>query len=153
MFVGRLRKEIPASIKALTDGLKQKSVTYLDMSDNAFGPDGIKGWEEFAKECSSDLQVLKVNNCGISPLGGEMIALALRNNDNLKLKHFEAGRDRLENDGVTALAAFFKRAKTMEVISLPQNGIKVEGMTALMNSLVSNPQMRELRVNDNWLKD
>lgn len=152
LFVSRLREEIPDSIKALTDGLLGKKVSELDMSDNAFGPDGIKGWENFVRNCSSDLKVLKINNCGISPLGGEMIAAALKANENLKLQHFEAGRDRLENDGISALASFFKKAGSLEVIAVPQNGVKVEGMKALMEALVTNKDLRELRVNDNWLK-
>jgi len=152
LFVSRLREEIPDSIRALTDALLGKSVQELDMSDNAFGPDGIKGWENFVRNCSKDLAILKINNCGISPLGGEMIASALKANENLALKHFEAGRDRLENDGITALASFFRKSGSLEVISVPQNGIKVEGMTALMESLATNKNLRELKINDNWLK-
>lgn len=150
--MSRLREEIPDSIRFLTDALLNKQVEELDMSDNAFGPDGIKGWENFVRNCSAHLTTLKINNCGLSPLGGEMIAAALKANENLKLQHFEAGRDRLENDGISALASFFKKSATLQVISVPQNGIKVEGMTALMDSLITNKGLRELRVNDNWLK-
>ena len=53
------------------------------------------------------LQVLKVNNCGLGPEGGSMIAAALKENKTLKLRHFEAGRDRLENKGIKALAQVF----------------------------------------------
>ena len=55
----------------------------------------------------STLKTLKVNNCGIGPEGGEMIAEALAKNEGLKLVHFEAGRDRLENKGITALSKVF----------------------------------------------
>jgi len=110
MFVARLRAEIPDSIRSLTDGLKGKQVEELDMSDNAFGPDGIRGFSGFLETCLPCLAVLKVNNCGISPLGGEMIAAALRSNPHLQLRHFEAGRDRLECDGISALSKFFSKA-------------------------------------------
>ena len=50
------------------------------------------------------LEVLKVNNCGLGPEGASMIAAALAKNEALKLRHFEAERDRLENKGIMALA-------------------------------------------------
>ena len=48
-----------------------------------------------------------MTNCGLGPEGGEMIADALMQNEGLKLTHFYAGRDRLENKGIVALAAVF----------------------------------------------
>ena len=65
------------------------------------------------------LQVLQVNNCGLGPEGGEMIAQALARNEGLKLKHFEAGRDRLENKGITALGRVFARMGSLEVVHVP----------------------------------
>ena len=82
-----------------------------------------------------------------------MIAEALRANTELKLKHFEAGRDRLESKGISALAAEFSRMGSLEVVHVPQNGIKEEGMSMLLESLASGCQkLRVLRINDNWLK-
>jgi Ran GTPase-activating protein (RanGAP) involved in mRNA processing and transport len=49
MFVSRLREEIPESIKSLVGALKESKVRELDMSDNAFGPDGISGWDFYVK--------------------------------------------------------------------------------------------------------
>ena len=64
-----------------------------------------------------------------------MIGLALLENKNMKLTHFSAGRDRLENKGIIALAAAFKNMKSLKVIDVPQNGIKKEGMYALLDAL------------------
>ena len=65
------------------------------------------------------LQVLKVNNCGLGPEGGAMIAAALAQNQALKLRHFEAGRDRLENKGIMALAKVFGDLGSLEVVHVP----------------------------------
>ena len=49
-----------------------------------------------------------------------MIANVLLENKDLKLSHFSAGRDRLENKGITALARFFKEhAGNLEVLEVP----------------------------------
>jgi Ran GTPase-activating protein 1 len=45
----------------------------IDLSDNAFGPDGIRAFECLLKE-DKNLKILKVTNCGLGPEGGEMIA-------------------------------------------------------------------------------
>lgn len=48
-----------------------------------------------------------------------MIAQALLQNDGLKLTHFHAGRDRLENKGITALAKVFQEMGSLVEIHVP----------------------------------
>ena len=83
-----------------------------------------------------------------------MIANALSENKNLRLSNFSAGRDRLENKGITALAGVFKAmGGSLEVIEVPQNGIKKDGMIALMEALKANSDsLREVHLHDNWIK-
>jgi Ran GTPase-activating protein 1 len=56
--------------------LLPKQLIEVDLSDNAFGPDGIRAFECLLRE-DTNLRVLKVTNCGLGPEGGEMIAYAL----------------------------------------------------------------------------
>ena len=81
-----------------------------------------------------------------------MIAEALTKNEGLKLTHFHAGRDRLENKGISALANVFSQMGSLLEIDVPQNGIKDEGMKELIEALTSCKQLHTARVNDNWLK-
>jgi Ran GTPase-activating protein 1 len=131
--------------------LLPKQLIEVDLSDNAFGPDGIKAFECLLRE-DRNLRVLKVTNCGLGPEGGQMIAEALSKNEGLKLTHFHAGRDRLENKGISALASVFKQMGSLLEIHVPQNGIKDEGMKELIAALTSCKQLHTARVNDNWLK-
>uniref|UniRef100_A0A7S3MN86 Ran GTPase-activating protein 1 n=1 Tax=Favella ehrenbergii TaxID=182087 RepID=A0A7S3MN86_9SPIT len=153
IFVSRLRAELPDSLRVMSQTLLAKQqLIRLNLSDNAFGPDGISAFECLLTGMSS-LQTLQVTNCGLGPEGGEMIAEALSRNEGLKLKHFEAGRDRLENKGITALARVFAEMGSLETIHVPQNGIKDEGMSALLSSLAQScTNLTTLRINDNWLK-
>lgn len=80
IFVGRLKDEIPPSMKAMMDALLDKKIIRLDMSHNAFGPQVIEKFEEFLSKASY-LRHLDISNCGLSPKGGEMIAEALLKND------------------------------------------------------------------------
>lgn len=107
IFVSRLRAELPRSLEIMALALLPKQLVEVDLSDNAFGPDGIRAFECLLRE-DVNLRVLKVTNCGLGPEGGEMIAAALNQNKGLKLTHFHAGRDRLENKGITALAEVFR---------------------------------------------
>ena len=82
-----------------------------------------------------------------------MIAEALGSNKELHLVHFAAGRDRLENKGITALAKVFKEMGSLEIIEIPQNGIKKDGMVALFDALKANADtLREVHLHDNWIK-
>lgn len=45
----------------------------LDLSDNAFGPDGVRGFETLLKSPACyTLQELKLNNCGMGIGGGKV---------------------------------------------------------------------------------
>lgn len=53
-------------------------LTELDLSDNAFGPDGVKGIEQLLKSPSCHtLRELKLNNCGMGIGGGKVTELTV----------------------------------------------------------------------------
>ncbi|XP_067286672.1 ran GTPase-activating protein 1b [Pseudorasbora parva] len=160
MFTGRLRSEIPPALKSLGNALMTSGarLTQLDLSDNAFGPDGVEGIESLLKStvCYT-LRELRLNNCGMGIGGGMVLASALTEcykqssaaGPPLKLKVFIAGRNRLENKGATALAKAFKLLGSLEEVYMPQNGINHLGITALAAAMKHNPNLQVLNLNDN----
>ncbi|KAM6304084.1 ran GTPase-activating protein 1 isoform 2-T2 [Podargus strigoides] len=160
MFTGRLRSEIPPALISLGDALitAGAQLVELDLSDNAFGPDGVRGFEALLKSpvCYT-LQELKLNNCGMGIGGGKILAAALKEchrkssaqGKPLALKIFVAGRNRLENDGATALAEAFGIIGTLQEVHMPQNGINHPGITALAQAFAINPLLKVINLNDN----
>ena len=67
LFVGRKLLELPGSLEVMVRALMNKKIVHLNLSDNAFGPAGIKTFDFLLKEMSS-LKTLKVSNCGIGPV-------------------------------------------------------------------------------------
>uniref|UniRef100_A0A8C5B1E5 Ran GTPase activating protein 1 n=1 Tax=Gadus morhua TaxID=8049 RepID=A0A8C5B1E5_GADMO len=160
MFTGRLRSEIPPALNSLGDALVTAGarLSVLDLSDNAFGPDGVKGIERLLKSrACHTLQELKLNNCGMGIGGGKILAAALTECHKkssalgapLRLKVFIAGRNRLENDGARALAQAFQLMGSLEEVHMPQNGINHPGVTALATAMQHNAGLRVLNLNDN----
>ncbi|XP_072829697.1 ran GTPase-activating protein 1 isoform X2 [Vicugna pacos] len=160
MFTGRLRSEIPPALISLGEGLitAGAQLVELDLSDNAFGPDGVRGFEALLKSSACfTLHELKLNNCGMGIGGGKILAAALTEchrkssvqGKPLALKVFVAGRNRLENDGATALAEAFGIIGTLEEVHMPQNGINHPGVTALAQAFTINPLLRVINLNDN----
>jgi Ran GTPase-activating protein (RanGAP) involved in mRNA processing and transport len=44
--------------------------------------------------------------------------------------------------------------KSLEKIEVPQNGIKKDGMLALLDSFIKNADtLKEVYINDNWIKN
>lgn len=162
LFTRRLKTEIPLALKHLGAGLisARAQLTVLDLSDNALGPNGMKGLEEFLRSpvCYT-LQELYLNNCGLGPEGGRMLSEALLDlHENakkagtpLQLRIFVAGRNRLENTGAKALSKAFQTLKTLEEISMPQNSIYHPGATCLAKGFKMNRHLRVLNLNDNTL--
>jgi Ran GTPase-activating protein 1 len=157
-----MKTEIPLALEHLGRGMNAANaqITVLDCSDNALGPNGMKGLVDLLKSraCYS-LQELKFNNCGLGITGGKMLSQSLLkcHEDSVKagtplaLKVFVAGRNRLENEGAKALAEVFAKIKTLEEITMPQNGIYWVGMTALSEALKENPNIQVLNLNDNTI--
>lgn len=162
MFTGRLKSEIPIVLEHLSTGLLTANVrlSELDLSNNAFGPIGMEGLVKLLNSpVCYELQTLRLMNNGLGISGAKMLAKALIDNYNasckagtpFKLKVLIAGRNRLENDGIIALSQFFNLVKTMEEITIPQNGIYCKGILALSSSLLENPNLKVLDVQDNLL--
>ncbi|KAH8244799.1 hypothetical protein KR032_000474 [Drosophila birchii] len=163
LFTRRLKTEIPVALQHLGAGLiaAGAKLTVLDLSDNALGPNGMRGLEEFLRSpvCYS-LQELLLYNCGLGPEGGTMLSKALidlhanakKAGSPLQLRVFVGGRNRLENVGAKALANAFKTLKTFEEIVLMQNSIYFDGVQALAESFKANPHLRVLNMNDNTLR-
>ncbi|XP_067914689.1 ran GTPase-activating protein 1-like isoform X2 [Heterodontus francisci] len=160
MFTGRLRCEIPPALKSLGEAviLAGAELTELDLSDNAFGPDGIQSCEDLLKNRSCyTLKELRLNNCGLGTEGGKILSKALKEchekssaeGQPLALKVFVAGRNRLENDGAVVLAETFRLIGTLEEVQMPQNGITHEGISALARAFTKNTNLRILNLNDN----
>ncbi|XP_017004812.2 ran GTPase-activating protein [Drosophila takahashii] len=163
LFTRRLKSEIPEALKHLGAALNVAGakLTVLDLSDNALGPNGMRGLEEFLRSpaCYS-LQELLLYNCGLGPEGGSMLSKALidlhanakKAGSPLQLRVFLGSRNRLENAGAKSLAAAFKTLKTFEEITLQQNSIYFEGVEALAEAYKENPHLRVLNMNDNTLR-
>jgi len=160
MFTGRLKSEIPHALKHLGTSIMGAGcqLVELDLSDNAFGPNGIVGLVDLLKSSNCfSLQELKLNNNGLGITGGKMLAECLSECHEksvaagrpLALKVFISGRGRLENDGATALAKAFKAIGTLEHLAMPQNGINHPGINALAEAIAANPKLKHLNLNDN----
>ncbi|XP_061823331.1 ran GTPase-activating protein 1b [Nerophis lumbriciformis] len=160
LFTGRLRFEIPKALESLSSGIMMAGarLTVLDLSDNAFGPDGVRGIQQLLKSptCHT-LKELRLNNCGMGIGGGKILAEALMEchrssvtaGSALKLRIFVAGRNRLENEGASALAKAFQLMGSLEEVHMPQNGINYAGVIALASAMRHNPDLRVLNLNDN----
>uniref|UniRef100_T2MG60 Ran GTPase-activating protein 1 n=1 Tax=Hydra vulgaris TaxID=6087 RepID=T2MG60_HYDVU len=160
MYTGRLRSEIPPSLERLGDGIitAGAKLSVLDLSDNAFGPDGVKGIKNLlTSEACYNLKTLKLNNNGLGIGGGKILAdafITCHNSSKLTrtpfaLKVFISGRNRLENEGAKALSEAFKILGSLEEITMPQNGIRPEGIAYLAEAFQKNTNLKIININDN----
>ncbi|CAF0781756.1 unnamed protein product [Adineta ricciae] len=163
LFTTRLKTEVPPSLIKLTQGLLTNGshIVEINLSDNAFGPIGVKGLESFllSSACYT-LEELRLNNCGMGSMGGKLLAEALiachknsiaAGGKQFALKQFIAGRNRLEIEGSQALAKAFEIIGTLEVIRMPQNGIRPPGIEALTTAFLHNRNLRIIDLNDNTI--
>ena len=102
-------------------------------------------------------QIFKLNNNGLGPAGGNVIANALLESANLSkmegkpsnLRTVICGRNRLEDGSASAWAEALAAHGTLREVRMPQNGIRVEGITALAKGLAKCPSLTHIDLQDN----
>lgn len=157
IFTGRLISEIPQALSAICNALIDKtSLVEINLSDNAFGGRSVDPMVPFLTNNRS-FQILRLNNNGLGPAGGEVIANALLESAKLSkaegkksnLQVVICGRNRLENGSAPAWAAAFAEHGTLREVRMVQNGIRMEGITALARGLAKNPDIQHIDLQDN----
>ena len=151
LFVSRLKEDLPISLKYLMEAISNKKISFLDLSDNAFGPTAIPSFDFFLRTCTN-LEYLELENNGLGPEGAEMVCNALLQNDKIKLKKLIINRNRLEEKGALSLAKVIEKMKSFEHLEFFQNGISTEGMKKLFLALKENKNLQVLKINDNFTK-
>lgn len=154
IFTGRLITEIPQALSALCNALSEHDgLVELDLSDNAFGGRCADAMVPFLEKNAPP--VFKLNNNGMGPAGGEIVANALLKNAQTvgegksKLRVIVCGRNRLENGSAPAWAAAFAAHGNLTEVRMPQNGIRMEGIEALAKGLAKNAKLEHLDLQDN----
>ncbi|KAJ8080291.1 Ran GAP Rna1 [Marasmius tenuissimus] len=157
IFTGRLITEIPAALTAICDALIDKtSLVEINLSDNAFGGRSVDPMVPFLTQ-NRNFQILKLNNNGLGPAGGNVLANALLESAKLSeaegkksnLRTFICGRNRLEDGSASAWADAFAAHGGLTEIRMPQNGIRMDGITALAKGLAKNTSLQYIDLQDN----
>ena len=160
IFTGRLITEIPQSLAAICNALiKTTSLIELNLSDNAFGGRSSDPMVPFLTQNRS-FQVLKLNNNGLGPSGGTIIAKALLESARLSkaegkasnLRTVICGRNRLQDDSAPLFAEAFAAHGNLLDVRMPQNGIRMDGIAALAVGLSKNASLEYLDLQDNCAK-
>lgn len=157
IFTGRLLSEIPKSLSALCDALKDKRhLEVLDVSDNAVGHQADTLVPLLT--ANRNISVFKINNCGLGVVGGKIIADALQKwaetdkaegKKETSLRVVVCGRNRLENGSAPVWAEAFSQHVGLTEVKMPQNGIREEGIISLTHRLASCSKLEHLDFQDN----
>ncbi|PNJ37479.1 RANGAP1 isoform 7, partial [Pongo abelii] len=142
MFTGRLRTEIPPALISLGEGLitAGAQLVELDLSDNAFGPDGVQGFEALLKSSACfTLHELKLNNCGMGIGGGKVIGT---------LEEVHMPQNGINHPGITALAQAFAVNPLLRVINLNDNTFTEKGAVAMAETLKTLRQVEVINFGD-----
>src|SRR6266702_465352 len=161
IFTGRLITEIPIALSAICDSLIDKAhLVEINLSDNAFGGRSVDPIVPFLSKNPS-FQIFRLNNNGLGPEGGTVIANALRDNAAIRkaipverrssLRTIICGRNRLEDGSAPAWAEAFAAHSTLVEVRMPQNGIRMAGSVALAEGLAKNAALEVLDLQDNTL--
>ena len=144
IFTGRLLSEIPTALSSLlTALLTLPKLHTVNLNDNAFGLNMQAPLVAFLS-AHVPLQHLYLNNNGLGPHAGILIADALSTLHGKKeearkagkevpdLETVICGRNRLENGSMTAWAKAYSLHTDIKEIKMVQNGIRQEGIAHLL---------------------
>ena len=144
-------------MSAICDALKDKtSLVEINLSDNAFGSRSVDPIVPFLTHNRS-FQIFKLNNNGLGPEGGAVIADALAESARLskeegkpsQLRTLICGRNRLQDGSSSAWAKAFSAHGSLVEVRMPQNGIRMDGIANLARGLARCPHLEYLDLQDN----
>ncbi|KAL7628173.1 Ran GAP Rna1 [Parahypoxylon ruwenzoriense] len=162
IFTGRLLNEIPEALSSLlTSILNLPNLRTVNLNDNAFGLNTQAPLVAFLSS-HLPLQHLYLNNNGLGPHAGILIADALSELHAKKEEAKEAGQDvphletvicgrnRLENGSMMAWAKAFSLHNKVKEVKMVQNGIRQEGIEQLLTvGLNHATELKILDLQDN----
>ncbi|KAL4246573.1 Leucine-rich repeat domain superfamily protein [Abortiporus biennis] len=161
IFTGRLISEIPQALSSICDALIDKtSLVEINLSDNAFGGRSVDPMVPFLIGNRS-FQILRLNNNGLGPAGGTVIAEALLQSALLSKKEGKksnlrtviCGRNRLEDGSAPVWGQAFEAHGGLEEIRMPQNGIRMSGISNLVQGISHCASLHTLDLEDNTFGD
>ena len=147
-FVSRGSEELPKCLKFLLEGIVDKPIIELNLSDNALGPTAAPGYEFFFEK-NKTLQKLYMDNCGMGPLGTPSLMKIIKENKEMPLKILKYSRNKMESVGCTSIAELIKEKKTLEEIKISDNEINHEGFENFLNSIQNNENISWLDIHNN----
>lgn len=144
IFTSRVLSEIPPALSSLlTALLPLENLHTVNLSDNAFGLNTQAPLVDFLAK-HVPLKHLVLNNNGLGPRAGVLIADALtllagrkaearkEGRDVPALETVVCGRNRLESGSMAAWAKTFRAHRGVRVVKMVQNGIRQEGISVLL---------------------
>ncbi|PNS17547.1 Ran GTPase-activating protein 1 [Sphaceloma murrayae] len=150
IFTSRLLSEIPPSLTSLLQAcLSLPNLHTIDLSDNAFGLNTVEPLRPFLSQ-HVPLQHLILNNNGLGPAAGTLVAEALtllaekkaqaraEGRDVPDLETVVCGRNRLENGSMKAWAAAYTANSGVKEVRMTQDGIRQEGIVVLLREGLAN---------------
>jgi Ran GTPase-activating protein 1 len=141
----------------LTALLTLRHLHTVDLSDNAFGGRLADPLKDFYSK-AGPLRHLLLNNNGLGPAGGTIVATAIKELAVVKaanpafppLETIVCGRNRLENGSMEAWAAAYAAHKSLKSVKMIQNGIRPEGIVKLLSDgLAHCAELEHLDLQDN----
>ncbi|KAI0074137.1 ran GTPase activating protein 1 [Panus rudis PR-1116 ss-1] len=162
IFTRRDIDEIPPALESICGALaKIATLEEVNLSDNAFGVRSVQPLVPLLHNRS--IRVLKLNNNGLGPEAGKIVANALLESANLSraageqsnLRIVICGKNRLEDGSAAAWAEAFAAHGNLTKVWLEQNGIRQKGFTTIIRGLAKCTHLRYLNLRDNvgWEAD
>ena len=149
-FVSRGREELPKCLKHLLEGVADKKIKELRLSDNALGPDAAEGYEFFFKQ-NKTLEKLYLNNCGMGPIGTPNLIKIIKENKDMPLKVLKFARNKMEDVGCESISELMKEKKTIQEIQISDNELTNKGLGSFLNAIKGNTNLKKVDIHNNSL--
>ncbi|KAK7688918.1 hypothetical protein QCA50_007609 [Cerrena zonata] len=156
IFATRLISEVPDALTAICNGLKSvPRLVELNLSNNALGGRAVHPLVPLLVENRS-IQVFKLNNNGLGPEGGKVIAEALlesarrskADNQPSNLRVVVCGKNRLEDGSAIAWGQALAAHEHLQKVKMVNNGIREKGLTAIAHGLLKCQDLRYLSLRE-----
>ena len=149
-FVSRGEDELPKCLKYLLEGVVDKKIKELRLSDNALGPKASEGYEFFFKQ-NRTLEKLYLNHCGMGPIGTPNLIKIIKENKDMPLKVLKYARNKMDDVGCESISELIKEKKTIQEIQISDNELTHAGLDTFFNAIKDNTNIKMIDIHNNTL--
>ena len=140
--------EAKALAEAMVANAKTCTIKTIDLYGNKFGAEGVRAFSEVIANENSAVEILDLGSCGMTDLGAEALAEALKKNKTVRKVNIHSNTG-ITSQGIGAIAKALGTNSCIASFTLTDGVLDCDGASLLAQALRTNSALKDINLGFN----